>query len=264
MLEDVLKADWLERKPRFAFIIGFAYALIGILAAYFIFPKSQGIASIAFLALLLVPSLSQLMKIEEIQDAREKKFSISRAFRDHADILEIYLLLFLGIFFAYALLSLRFPNLLVSGIFDNQLRVIGITGNAAMQTGFIPILLNNLKVILIFVILSLIFGAGSILFLAWNASVWGVVFAYMALHAQNVLNNFASLFLRVMPHMLLEAGAYFFAIIGGGIMAQGILREKFGSAKFVYVLKDGCLFFSIGIILLILGAIVEVYVFPVF
>src|SRR3989344_3050141 len=119
MLENILKPDWLERKPRWAFIIGFVYSIIAILAAYIVFPKSQGIASIAFLSLLLVPSLSSILRIEELQDSREKRFSIRQVFRDHSDVLLVYFLLFLGIFFAYALFSIKFPNLLVSGIFDS-------------------------------------------------------------------------------------------------------------------------------------------------
>jgi len=263
MLENMLRSDWLENRPRFAFIIGFVYAILAILAAYFVFPKSQGLASIALLSVLLVPSLNNIMKIEEKQDADEKHFSIRRIFKDHADVLEIYLLLFLGIFLAYALLSIKFPNLLVNGIFDNQLRAIGIAGNATITAGFWSILANNLKVILIFLVLSLIFGAGSIMFLSWNASIWGIAFAYMAMHWGNAFNNFTNIFVRVMPHMLLEAGAYFFAIIAGGIMSQAILREKVGSKKFNYVLKDGSIFLLVGLILLILGAIVEVYVFPI-
>lgn len=263
MLENMLKPDWLENRPRFAFIIGLVYAILAILAAYWIFPKSQGIASIAFLSVLLVPSLNNILKIEEIQDTHERFFSIRRAFRDHSDVLEIYFLLFLGIFFAYALLSVRFPSILVSGIFDNQLRVIGVTGGATLTSGFWSIVANNLKVIFIFLVLSLVLGAGSIMFLAWNASVWGIAFAYMATHWGNAFNNFSSIFVRVMPHMLLEAGAYFFAIIAGGIMSQAILREKIGSKKFNYVLKDGMLFLLCGLVLLILGALVEVYVFPV-
>src|SRR3989339_1979709 len=100
MLENILKPDWLEKKPRFAFLIGFVYSIIGIVAAAIIFPRSQGIASIAFLSLLLVPSLNSILKIEEIQDTKSRGFSIKRIFTDHSDVLQVYLLLFLGIFLA--------------------------------------------------------------------------------------------------------------------------------------------------------------------
>ena len=157
MLENILKPNWLEKKPRFAFIIGAIYAVIAILAAYLIFPKSQGIASLAFLSLLLVPSLNKILSIEEIQDTQSKKFSLKKIFGDHSDVLEIYFMLFLGIFLAYALLSIKFPHLLVSGIFDNQLRVVGISGQANVGNfTFYSILINNLKVMFIFLILVLI------------------------------------------------------------------------------------------------------------
>ena len=260
MLENILKPDWLEKKPRFAFLIGFVYSIIGIVAAAIIFPRSQGIASIAFLSLLLVPSLNSILKIEEIRDTKSRGFSIKRIFTDHSDVLQVYLLLFLGIFLAYGLFSIRFPELLVSGLFDSQLRIIGITGNAgAASFDFASIFINNFKVLIIFLVLSLIIGAGSILFLAWNASVWGVIFGYVAVHSGDAFNTFALTFFKVAPHMITEASAYFFAIVGGGIMSQAVLREKVGSAKFNYVMKDGGLFIIASMILLIIGVFLEVY-----
>jgi uncharacterized membrane protein SpoIIM required for sporulation len=260
MLENILKPDWLERKPQFAFFIGFVYSLIGIIAAWMIFPRSQGIASIAFLSLLLVPSLNSILKIEEIQDTKSRQFSIKRVLNDHSDVLQVYLLLFLGIFLAYGLFSIRFPELLVSGLFDNQLRIIGITGNASSGSfDFFSICINNFKVLSIFLILSLIIGAGSIFFLAWNASVWGVIFGYVAVHSGDAFNNFTLTLLKVSPHMITEASSYFFAIVAGGIMSQAVLREKMGSAKFNYVMKDGFVFLTISLFLLIIGALLEVY-----
>ncbi|MGV8087291.1 MAG: stage II sporulation protein M [Candidatus Woesearchaeota archaeon] len=265
MLENILKPDWLEREPQRAFVIGVIYSIIGIISAYIIFPRSQGIASIAFLSLLLVISLNKILSIEEIQDTKSKKFSIKRIFSDHKDVIEVYFMLFLGIFLTYALFSIKFPNLLVSGIFDNQLRTIGINvGQATGGLNFYEIFLNNIKIIFIFLILSLIFGAGSILFLAWNASVWGVAFGYIATNYNSVLDAFFTIFVKIMPHMFLEVGAYFFAIVAGGLMSQAVLREKIGSKKFDYVMKDGFVFMTIGVILLILGAVVEVYMYPLF
>jgi len=262
MLENILKPDWLERKPRFAFLIGLVYAIIGIVAAMIIFPKSQGIASIAFLSMLLIPSLNKILAIEEIQDSESKKFSFKKIWRDHNDVIEVYFLLFLGIFVAYALFSIRFPNLLVQGVFDNQLKVIGVnTGQAIGGVDFYSILFNNFRILVIFAILSLVIGAGSIFFLAWNASVWGVVFGFIATSSNNAFNSLFGIFLKVMPHMFLEAGAYFFAIIAGGIMSQAVLREKMGSKKFNYAMKDGLVFLVVSLILLVLGAFVETYIY---
>jgi len=265
MLENILKPNWLEKQPRFAFLIGAVYSIIGIVAALIVFPRSQGIASIAFLSMLLIPSLNSILSIEEIQDTHSKKFSIKKIFQDHSDVLQVYFMLFLGIFLAYALFSIRFPSLLVQGVFDNQLRIIGVSldnvGQAVGGFNFVSIFANNLKIAVIFFVLSLVFGAGSILFLAWNASVWGVVFGYLATNYTNAFDTFVGTFLKVMPHMFLEAGAYFFAIIAGGIMSQAVLREKFGSPKFDYVMKDGLVFLAVSLLLLLLGAFAEVYIY---
>jgi uncharacterized membrane protein SpoIIM required for sporulation len=256
MLENVLKPDWLEKFPKYAFIIGFVYSIIGIISAVIIFPRSQGIASIAFLSMLLIPSLNKILSIEEKQDSKAGKFSLRKSFRDHNDVIQVYFMLFLGIFLAYSLASIKFPNLLVSGVFDSQLRIIGVNvGQATGGLDFGSILTNNFKIIIIFTVLSLVFGAGSIFFLAWNASVWGVVFAYVTKN----FDSFFLIFLKIMPHMFLEVGSYFFAIIGGGILSQAVLREKIGSSKFNYVLKDGTMFLIFALILLVLGAFVEVY-----
>ncbi|MGV8141131.1 MAG: stage II sporulation protein M [Candidatus Woesearchaeota archaeon] len=265
MLENILKPDWLERTPRYAFIIGIVYSIIGIISAYIVFPRSQGIASIAFISMLLIPSLNKMFTIEEQQDRTSRKFSIKKIFQDHNDILQVYFMLFLGIFLTYALFSIKFPNLLVNGVFDSQLRIIGVNvGQATGGLSFYGIFTNNVKIMLIFIVLSLVFGAGSIIFLAWNASVWGVVFGYLATHYANALDNFIITFIKVTPHMFLEAGAYFFAIVAGGIMSQAVLRESIASKKFDYVLKDGFIFLTVGMILLVLGALVEVYVYNLF
>jgi uncharacterized membrane protein SpoIIM required for sporulation len=262
MLENILKSKWLEKKPHHALIIGIIYSIIAIITAYLIFPKSQGIASIAFLSLLLLPALTKIISIEELQDARSKKFSIKKIFVDHSDVLQVYFMLFLGIFLVYAVFSMRFPNLLIQGIFDNQLRILGInSGQATGGITFSSIFSNNLKIMFIFLILSIVFGAGSIFFLAWNASVWGVIFGYIATTYNQTLDAFLRIFIKVMPHMFLEAGAYFFAIVAGGLISQAIIREKINSKKFEYVIKDSFTFTLISLILLILAAFVETYIY---
>lgn len=109
VVEQLIKAKWLEKRPLSAFIIGFIYSLIAFLTSYLIFPSYFGVMSIAFISILLVPTLSKLLSIEENQEIREKKFSILQLLKDHYDIIEIYLSLFLGIFLAYFILLLFVP-----------------------------------------------------------------------------------------------------------------------------------------------------------
>lgn len=268
VFEQLFSADWIERKPLFAFIIGISYSLLGIMSALLIFPNDVGIASLAFTSLLILPSLNQLLALEENVEIREKKLSLRLLFKDHKDIFEVYIFLFFGIFITYSFLTLALPDLTVKTFFSTQLSVMNNAGQATgFNTGFFwQILSNNFVVLFLCLMLSLLYGAGSILFLVWNASAWGSIFAQMAKQAaeitgQNHFIYFLSLMAKVFPHTFLEALSYFFAIIAGGVISKAILREKFDSIKFNHVFTDGLIFFGMALVVLIIGAVIEVFVY---
>jgi uncharacterized membrane protein SpoIIM required for sporulation len=268
VFEQLFSADWMERRPLFAFIIGLSYSLLGILSARIIFPDDMGIAAIAFTSILILPSLNQLMSLEENVEIREDKLSLRLLFKDHKDIFEIYIFLFFGILLTYSVLTLILPDLQVQSFFSSQLAVAKTAGNAvAFNTPFfLKIVMNNFLVFFICIVLSLVYGAGSIIFLVWNASVWGSIFASIAKQSamivgQNKFLYFGALLLKVFPHTFLEALVYFFAIISGGVISKAIIREKIDSKKFNHVLTDGFIFFGIALVLLIMAALVETMVF---
>lgn len=273
VFEQIFKVKWIESKPRHAFILGFIYSVLGIICAYLILqPDYAGLMSIGFTSLLLVPSLNKLLAIEENQDVREKKLSLKLLFKDHYDIIEVYIFLFLGILLAYAVFSLILPTLTTMQLFRSQLVIADkLSGNAvnAVQSGvfFKDILKNNLIVLIVCLVFSLIYGAGSILFLTLNASVWGVVFGYVAKSqavaaSQHPFIAFILIMVSVFPHMIVEASSYFFAIIGGGIVSKAVIREELGSKKFNHVFTDGLIFFAMGVLLVFIAAILEAYLFP--
>ncbi|MEM4259638.1 MAG: stage II sporulation protein M [Candidatus Woesearchaeota archaeon] len=268
VFEQLFSADWIEKKPLFAFIIGISYSLLGIMSALIIFPNDIGIASLAFTSLLILPSLNQLLTLEENVEIRENKLSLKLLFKDHKDIFEVYIFLFFGIFLTYSFLTLVLPDLAVKTFFSTQLSVMNTTGQAIWFNSvfFWQILSNNFIVLFLCIVLSFLYGAGSILFLVWNASAWGSIFAQLAKQTADVTGQnhfifFISLIAKVFPHTFLEALSYFFAIIAGGVISKAILREKFSSARFNHVLTDGLIFFGIAIAVLIIGAIIEVFVY---
>ncbi len=129
--------------------------------------------------------------------------------------------------------------------------------------------MNNLFVLAICFILSLAYGSGSILFIVWNASVWGIVFGYFirqsALIDQvNPAFYFAKIFLPFLPHMVTEAASYIVAAIMGGVLAKAILREKMWSKKCYHILTDGLLLALFGFILVVVAGMIEVFLFPLF
>jgi uncharacterized membrane protein SpoIIM required for sporulation len=282
VFEQLFGSHWLERKPYFSFLLGFIYAELGIISALLIFPEDPSLISIGFISVLIIPSLNMLLSIETTQDEEQKGINILQIFKDHYDILIIYAFLFLGILLAFGIFALLLPAETTQVLFGTQLDIyFNNVGAATVPLGwganfagaaynsqnslFLSILINNLKVILVCFVFSLVYGAGSILFLTWNASVWGTIFGFVARTSASVDKNiisFAHTMLSVFPHMITEAASYFLAVFAGGIISKAVIREKASSKRFYHVIIDGMIIFAIAIVILIIAAWLEVYIFP--
>lgn len=265
VLEQIFKLRWIEKKEH-SFFLGFIYTFIGVLSAYLILPSYAGIIGIAFTSILLIPSLNQLLSIEENIEIREKKFSIPQLFKDHYDIIKVYISLFLGIFIAYLLMALIFKQTTSIDLFNSQLTLTGIIGAATKGGFFKSIIVNNLIVFVVCFILSFFYGAGSILFLTINASAWGVYFGYYLRQSimeatGSKLAAFSSYILPILPHTITEALAYVSAAIVGGVVSKAVLREKLFSKKFHHIITDALMLLAIGIVLVIIAGLLETYVF---
>ena len=120
---------------------------------------------------------------------------------------------------------------------------------------------------LVCLILSFFYGAGSIIFLIWNASVWGVVFGFVAREAAmtqsgNPLYFFGLTILPVLPHLITEALSYLSASIVGGVVSKAVLREDLFSEKFHHIITDALLLLAFGIVIVFLAAVLEVHIYP--
>ncbi len=250
------------------FLMGFLFSEIGILASLLAFYTSASLMSIAFTALLLLPFLLDLFQYQKIAIDDQTGF-LRRIFTNNRVVIKTYLLLFLGFLLSYALFSILLPDFSTVTLFGSQLGVFGLVGKATSGITFVPLLLNNARVFLACFVFSLIFGVGSILFLVWNASVWGAVLGYIAKQASLVLGQnpflyFLSSFLAFLPHLITEAASYFFAIIAGVIIGQTIIYERTNKRQFVLTLREGLALLAFGLILLPIAAAVEAYLFPLY
>lgn len=268
VLEQLFKERWLERKPVHAFQLAMVYSLIGIISAKLIFPGDPGLMAIAFTSILLIPSLNVLLQHEENVEIREKKLSLKMLFKDHKDIFEIYFFLFLGIFFMFAIVTIILEPFASQALFRSQLSTAGLQGSAVGELDFWGILSNNLIVLLACFVLSLVYGAGSIMFITWNASAWGVIFGFLARESASIFHEnpfvyFTITLIPILPHMITEAVSYISASIVGGVVSKAVIREKIGSKKFKHVMTDALIFCGLALILIIIAAFIEAYVFPV-
>ncbi|MBN1646082.1 stage II sporulation protein M [Candidatus Woesearchaeota archaeon] len=272
VFEQLFAPRWLEKKPNIIFLLAFVYSEIGILSALWILPQNVDIGSLAFTSLLLLPSLNSLLGLEESIEIKERSLSLIRLFKDHWEILRIYFFMFLGVLLSYAFFALVLNDFTTHHLFRSQIGVLGYSGNAAGEAAslsgeFWSILFNNIGVMVIAFLFSFMYGAGSIFFLTWNASVWGTIFGYFAKESAhyadlNPFMHFGHLFITVFPHMITEAGAYFLVAIAGGVISKAAIKEKPFSRNFNHVMKDAVFFFFLAIFLLVIAAWLEVYLFP--
>lgn len=263
VLEQLYPASWIERKTSFAIVMAISYSVIGIASAVFLFPEDPGLVAVAFISLLLLPTLNKMLSIEQKQAAMEKKFDLTDPFKNHMDIFKVYFFLFLGVFITFAFFSIMLPSIAASKLFEQQISILGLSGQATGFGGFASIFSNNLKIFLFCLILSFVYGGGAIFIIVWNASVWGSVFGIIAKSAalisgQSALAYFAITILIVSPHMLTEAASYLMAAISGGIISKATLRERLFSDRFTKTVQDGLVIFGVALILLIIAAYVEV------
>ena len=290
MFEAFYAASWIEKNVH-AIFVGFIFAVIGIFVSVLLFPSNVGAVSLGMISVLLIPTLNVFFRATEKTSLKSPRwFSFLTFEHEYWRIIKATLLLFLGIFFAYLIVSLILPKAFINTIFDYQLGRAGLAGAASSGGFFMQILMNNLVVFIICFIVSIAFGAGSVLFLTWNASVWGVAIAYFVreavamssgtvpfiIYLQNAIpwlpNSFLGalgsliMFFQIalpfLPHLITEAFAYVSAAIVGGIVSMAVVNEDYRRNHFKRTVRDAFMFMVFGFFLVIIGAFMEVYLFP--
>jgi uncharacterized membrane protein SpoIIM required for sporulation len=124
---------------------------------------------------------------------------------------------------------------------------------------------NNFLVLMLCFTISIVAGNGSILFIAWNASVWGTIFGTIARTAATNIQGspviiFMLILLSVVPHMLLEIISYILSAISGTFLSDGIAKERLASEGFARLLRHVMVLFVVAIIVLVIAGVVESFV----
>jgi uncharacterized membrane protein SpoIIM required for sporulation len=108
-------------------------------------------------------------------------------------------------------------------------------------------------------IFSLIFGAGAIFVLAWNASV---ISAAIGIFTRYNLSEIPLGLLRYMIHGFPEIAAYFITALAGGILGVGVIRHGISNKKFIHILLNVIILITSALVILIIAAVIEVYFTP--
>jgi len=282
MLESLIKPKEAERGPWKMFFIGLVYASLSLLLVHWFFPNdplSNGMTVVAFCVMFSLPFMYYMIKREEKQD--EEIEGLHHVWKVHGDAIYAFMWLFLGFVVAFSFWHILLQNSSLlnfqiqtyckinsPGNVEKCVELYTIQGKATELTAasskslrFFAILENNVFVMIFTLIFSLLFGAGAIFVLIWNASV---IAAAIGIFTQYQLSEIPAGLARYMIHGFPEIAAYFITALAGGIFGVGAIRNGIKNKKFVHVLENAVILLFIAIVILIIAAFIEVYFTPLF
>lgn len=278
MLEMLINPKRAERAPWELFFVGLFYASLSILLVNWIFSKDvvlasySGILIITFTVICSMPFMYYTIKLEEKKDVQHKGFL--KLLKEHRKALYAFMWLFLGFVVAYSALYMLFPS---ENTFKAQIetycvinRPVNFESCVNQYTGKITssitdkervftIFTNNIYVLIFTLVFSLIFGAGAMFILAWNASV---IAAAIGIFTHSKIIELPIGLARYMIHGIPEIAAYFTGAIAGGVIGIAVIKKNTREGKFWDVLQDALNLIILAVVILFIAALIEVYITP--
>lgn len=274
-----------EKGPWKMFFVGLIYASLSLLLVHWFFKDSlaeaSGMIVVVFCIMFSLPYMYFIIKKEEQMD--EQVEGLMTVWKIHKDAIYSLMWLFLGFIVAFSFwyIVLQDSNLLnfqvqtfcqinspnsidscISQYSFNNLNgaATSATGAATNSTRFLSIIENNVYVMIFTLLFSLIFGAGAIFVLVWNASV---ISAAVGIFTKYQLKELPLGLARYLIHGIPEIGAYFITALAGGIFGVGILRHGWKDKRTLRVIENAIILLFISILLLVLAGVIEVYITPI-
>ena len=283
VLESLIGEKNIRKHPLYMLLITFLISIGSIIAAYNIAPAHSSVLSVAFITIGLIPVIHNILTKEEYEEAIERKSAVT-FFARHFNLILIYVFVFIGVILAFTTVYIVFPAEVNQVVFEEQINSfcwlqpdactggvpLSITGNATgsslsyctdktMQDPFMcsfVIFENNAKVLIFIIILSLLYGAGAIYIIAWNASILGLFFGEMILTLEYG-KAFSFALAMIIGHGAAELMAYVFGALAGAVLSAMISRGQFLSHEFSTILKDVLFLALLGLFSVAYGSLAE-------
>ena len=279
VLESLINPAKAEKLPRHLLLYGVIYTIAGIMLALAVFKAYATLIFVFLAAMAAIPLMYNTIKYEEEKDMSD--MSEKLLLKEHSKALRAFMFLFIGMTLASVAAYTILPTDTVSTLFDSQTKTItAINGQVTGTFGeevkvFNKIFLNNIGVMIYCTIFSLLYGAGAIFILSWNASVIGVAIGNfirgnLASYAHLIGFDKAGQYFQIISigllkyviHGVPEILAYFTAGLAGGIISIAIIKHDFKTRKFEHILLDSADLLLVSIGLLVVAGILEVWLTP--
>jgi uncharacterized membrane protein SpoIIM required for sporulation len=276
-LESLVNPKKIIERPWEMLFVGFLYSTIAIFLSIWIFKAYSSMIMVLLTVMASVPFMYRVIKIEEKIDVKYK--DEIKILKHHSKVIRHLMFLFLGFVLSYSLWFVVLPTSIVGPLFASQLDTISAINarivGAAIDPGriFFQIFLNNFKVLLFAIFFAFFYGAGAIFILTWNASVISAAIGTFikekiaSLASVGFVTYFHAIYLgllRYMIHGIPEIAAYFVGGLAGGIISVAVINKDIETIRFKKIMRDSINLTLIAIGLLILAALLEVFVTPLF
>jgi len=284
MLEMLLNQKKAERRPWEMFFVGLFYASLSLLLVNCVFAqdavlsKYSGILVVTFTVMFSIPFMYYTIKLEETKVSETRgSFAL---LKEHRRAIYAFMWLFLGF-----VIALSFWYIMLSSTqsfkaqietyclinrpsnFDSCVKQYSVK-DSSIATGFLTnkerlflIFTNNMYVLVFTLGFSLVFGAGVIFVLAWNASV---IAATIGIFSDSKLSEMPLALARYLIHGIPEIGSYFMVALAGGMVSIAVIKHETGTQKFWEILHDSLNLIILAVVVLFIAAVLEVFVTPIF
>jgi uncharacterized membrane protein SpoIIM required for sporulation len=265
MLESLIRPKTAEKDPKEIFFIAILFSFIGVAFAEYIFPTQSSVFTVALVTMLFLPLFQRLFEIEEKKDYKLH----NNLFKRHEELFIVFGAFFLGVIVAMSFIYTFFHGMRGAFVLQEGWYTANglMTGQALGNSSFWTYFVNNSQVMLMMFLLSVIFGAGAIFILTWNASI-------IAVYVGFVINSFIrtgispelAYFIGVPAgigsialHGVPEIGAYILGALAGGMLSVGVIREQF-KGHFEQIFIDSVIFLCAAEALIVLAAVLEAFI----
>lgn len=248
------------------------YLFLSLLTFFSIFFSSilarntEEVGGIFVITISMIPLIEIINRFLEKEIIHIESNKSKNIFIRHKDFIFAYFSIFFSAIFATYVSYILFPD-----IFKQQIKAIERLYSEIFRYSYVIrkdflfsyILINNIKILLLFFFFSIIFGAGSVYLLLWNSSVIGVFLGKIAReYADGIFLKYFIIpliyFIKVLPHGILEFLGYFLASLAGGILTMSILKSK-NIEDAQQFLSDSLLLLLFSILFIFLGALIEIF-----
>ncbi len=264
MLEVLFSSKKAERHLWEVFVIAVFYSSISILVSFWIFPEYASLISVFFTVASCLYVTQRAIKREELKEQFLDEVSL---IKEHAKPLKLFLAIFIGVVISFSFWVSVLPSDRVDLMFSVQKSVLEgirgqVSGNAVARGDMFNIIFNNnLKVLFVSFLVSLIYGAGAIFVLTWNASIMGYVIGVIV--KNNGVISYPVAMVKYFLHGIPEMISYFVVILAGGMMYFSVVKGDFSNTNRVKkTFKDVFLLLGLAFLIMSFAAAIEVWVSP--